>query len=144
MANNKFSFAGFFIRLIVATVLVMATFNPIQPYSYFYWAVKPLVEDFNSFSVLKAFLGVVLLIGWTVFLRATLRSLGILGTILATVFFVLLFWLIVDQGWISLEGSTTLTWLILIGLSGILSAGLSWSLVRRRVSGQYDVDDPEH
>ena len=144
MATNKFSFISFFVRLIFATALVMATFNPLQPYSYFYWAIHPLLEEMSSFSVLKAFVGVVLIIGWTVFLRATLRSLGFLGTLLAVVFFVLLFWLIVDQGWISLDGGTTLTWLILIGLSGVLSAGLSWSLIRRRVSGQYDVDEVEH
>ncbi|NKB76726.1 MAG: LPXTG cell wall anchor domain-containing protein [Gammaproteobacteria bacterium] len=144
MASTKFSFASFFVRLLIATTLVMATFNPLQPYSYFYWALRPLLEDINNFSVLKAFLGVVLLIGWTVFLRATLRSLGIMGTLLAIIFFGLFFWLLVDQGWVSLDGDANLTWLILIGLSGVLSAGLSWSLIRRRMSGQYDVDDPDN
>ncbi|MEO1240160.1 MAG: DUF6524 family protein, partial [Pseudomonadota bacterium] len=33
------------------------------------------------------------------------------------------------------------TWLGLVVLSIVLAIGLSWSIVRRRISGQADVDD---
>ena len=143
MAKSKFSTTSYLIRLGAALALVFATFNPLQPYSYFYWAINPLLSELDSFSILKGFVGIVLLIGWTIFLRATLRSLGAFGTLLAIGFFGLLLWLIVDQGWIGIENQNVITWLVLIGLSGVLSAGLSWSHIRRRMTGQLDVDETD-
>ncbi len=143
MAKSKFSSSNFFIRLVVAIVLVFASFNPVQPYSYFYWAINPLLTDIASFTILKGLVGIILLIGWTIFLRATLRSLGFFGTLLAVGFFGLLLWLIVDQGWVGVENQETITWLILVGLSGVLAAGLSWSHIRRRMTGQLDVDETD-
>ena len=143
MPSQKFSFGSFFIRLLISLILVIATFNPLQPYSYYYWAIQPLFEDVTRFSILKALLGMLLVLGWTVFIRATLVSLGIMGTLLLVIFFGLLGWFIVDQGWIDVGSQFALTWLVLIGLAAILSVGLSWSLIRRRMTGQYDVDDAD-
>ena len=143
MAKAKFSAGSFLIRLVAAIALVFASFNPMQPYSYFYWAIEPLIGDINSFSILKGLAGIVGLIGWTIFLRATLRSLGIFGTLLAVGFFGLLLWLVVDQGWVGIENRDTITWLVLVGLSGVLAAGLSWSHIRRRMTGQLDVDETD-
>lgn len=72
------SFAGVLLRLLFALVLVFATFNP-SGYSYYHW----LRDTLPGYSVLLIFAGVVLLIGWTIFLRATTRSLGAFGLILA-------------------------------------------------------------
>lgn len=91
-------------------------------------------------TVFKAFVGVVVIIGWTIFIRATFRSLGVVGTTLAIAFFGLLIWLVVDIELVAAD-DIELTYLLLIGLSGVLAAGLSWSHVRRRVTGQLDVDD---
>jgi hypothetical protein len=33
------------------------------------------------------------------------------------------------------------TWIVLFATSGILAVGMSWSHVRRRLSGQVDTDD---
>lgn len=143
MVKQKFSFGNFLVRLGAALGLVFATFNPIEPYSYFYWALKPLIGDVNSFTILKGLLGVILLIGWAIFLRATLRSLNAFGILLAIAFFGLLLWLIVDRGWIGIENRDAITWLILIGLSGVLAAGISWSHIRRRITGQLDVDETD-
>jgi len=46
-----------------------------------------------------------------------------------------------DQGSISLENPTVNTWLGIEILSIVLAIGLSWSIVRRKLSGQADVDD---
>ena len=143
MANHKFTFGSYFVRFLISVVLVLVTFNPLQPYSYFYWALQPLLSEITDFSILKALAGIILIIGWTIFIRATLVSLGVLGTLLVVAFFGLLGWFVVDQGWINLDGGSAFAWLVLIGLSGVLSFGLSWSLIRRRMTGQYDVDDAD-
>ena len=44
-------------------------------------------------------------------------------------------------GWLSLADHGTLIWIGLIMVSFLLTIGLSWSHVRRRVAGQSDVDD---
>ena len=96
-----------------------------------------------EYSVLMIFVGIVLLIGWTILLRATLRSLGPFGLLLAIAFFGVLLWLVVDVGLLPADSTQAITYLILIALSGVLATGVSWSHVRRRVSGQADVDDVE-
>ena len=139
MANTRFSWLNFIVRLIAALVLVFATYNP-EGQSYFHWAIEPLPE---AFSVLKLFVGIILLVGWTVFLRATFRSLGVLGTVLAAAFFGTLLWLVVDFGLVDASSVRATSYLILLGLSCVLAAGLSWSHVRRRLSGQVDVDETD-
>ncbi|MEM7614312.1 MAG: DUF6524 family protein [Pseudomonadota bacterium] len=41
----------------------------------------------------------------------------------------------------SFENPTILTWLGLVVLSLIMGVGLTWSIIRRRLTGQMDVDD---
>ncbi len=141
VSKRSFSVSGFTIRLLCAIVLVFVSYNPEQPYSYFYWAINPPQEAFlASFTVLKGFVGLTLVIAWVIFLRATLRSLGMFGMVLAAAFFTLLLWLIVDWGLVEPENTRGWTYLVLFGISGVLAAGLSWSIVRRRLTGQADVD----
>jgi hypothetical protein len=130
-------------RLVAAILLVFATFNPLDPYSYFYWAISPLFRDIGSFTLIKGLAGIVLVIGWSIFLRATFRSLGMFGILLAGTFFGLLVWLIIDLGWIGSGNSDAIAWLTLLGLSGVLSVGISWSHIRRRMTGQLDVDETD-
>lgn len=145
MPVSHFKLQHFLIRLCAATVLVFVTYNPVEPYSYYEWALAPLMglSEGAPFSVLKAFIGLLLFIGWVIFVRATRRSLGWVGMGLAVAFFVLLFWLLIEQGWLSLDNPDVLTWLILIGLSGVMALGMSWSYIRRRMSGQLDVDETD-
>jgi hypothetical protein len=127
---------GFLIRFVAGLTLVFSTYNP-EDYSYFHW-VK---DSFPSITALQGFLGVLLLVGWAMYIRAALRSLGIVGLTLATAFFGTLLWLVVDVGWIPVDNIRAITYLVLILLALVLSTGLSWSHVRRRVSGQMDTDD---
>lgn len=136
MATGTFTWQDFLIRLLVALVLVFATYNP-EGYSYYHWALAKLPE----FSVLKGFVGVVLLIGWTIFLRATFHSLGAIGTLLAAAFFGTLLWLATDRGLFPAHSVRAISYIVLLIISGVLSAGVSWSHVRRRITGQLDVDD---
>jgi hypothetical protein len=136
MATSSFSWQGFLLRLIAALVLVFASYNP-EGYSYYDWALV----DISRFSILKGFVGVVLIIGWTILLRATIRSLGPFGIILALAFFGLLIWLVVDWLAISTDDIRVLSYIVELVIAGILSAGVSWSHIRRRVTGQLDTDE---
>lgn len=139
MARQKFTWKSFLIRLVAALTLVFASYNP-SGYSYYHWTISHWMTTEWDITVFKAFVGVVVIIGWTIFIRATFRSLGVVGTTLAIAFFGLLIWLVVDIELVAAD-DIELTYLLLIGLSGVLAAGLSWSHVRRRVTGQLDVDD---
>ena len=82
-----------------------------------------------------------LLTGYVIYLRATLRSIGAFGMLLVTAIFGALIWVLIDWGILTLENPTLTTWLGLLALSLVLGIGLSWSIVRRRLTGQTDVDD---
>ena len=138
MARDHFTWLEFFVRLLIALVLVFATYNP-SGYSFYHWVVPEL----PAFTALKAFAGVVLLIGWTIFIRATSRSLGAFGVILALAFFGTLFWLVTQWGLIPTNSVTAVTYIVLFVIGAVLGTGMSWSLVRRRLSGQADVDEVE-
>lgn len=136
MPRKDFDFASFLLRLLFAVALVFLTYNP-SGYSWVGWL------DSEVPMVYKAATGVVLLIGWVMFLRATWSSLGGLGTILATAFFGIIIWLFIEWGFFALDDTTVIQWVVLAVLSGVLAVGMSWSHVRRRLSGQYDTDEIE-
>jgi hypothetical protein len=117
---------GFLLRFVGSAVLLFATYNP-EGRSYFHW----LAADNWTITPLKAFAGVCLLVGWVFLLR----------TVLACAFFGTLIWLIVS--WAHLEPRTSrgLTYLILVGIAAVLATGSAWSIVRRRLTGQVDVEE---
>ncbi len=47
-----------------------------------------------------------------------------------------MYWGILPQ-----DSFTVMQWLALLLIVAVLTAGVSWSHVRRRLSGQYDMDD---
>ena len=138
MAVKRFSFLNFFIRFVMALILVFGTYNP-SGWSWYHWATQAT----DKIDPLLIFAGVVLVIGWVIYLRATLRSLGEIGTILALAFFAALTWVMIDYGLLSLDSPTVFTWVMLSMLSAIMATGMSWSHIRRRMSGQLDVDGVE-
>ncbi len=95
----------------------------------------------DSLGPLHFFLGVLLIIGWTIFLHATLQSLGRLGIILALAFFGTFVWLLVDFGWLAADSVSAMTWIALVCLAGMLTIGITWSALWRRMTGQVDVID---
>ncbi len=131
-------FSGFLLRWIFAILLVFITFNPTH-YSLLHW-----LWPFNNEQLpLKILSILVMLIIYIIFLRATFRSIGILGIILASALSATLIWLFVDQGWMSLENTTALTWVLLFVIGTILGVGISWSHIRKKLTGQFDTDDVE-
>ena len=132
----NFTSGSFGLRFLFSAILLFATYNP-EGYSYFHW-VK---DAFPSISIEQAFVGVVLLIGYVIYLRATLRSLGMIGLILAFLFFGLLVGMLFKWEVLSLDASKTLAYVVEILLAVVLAVGMSWSHIRRRMSGQMDMDD---
>jgi hypothetical protein len=138
MKVKEINWVGVGARFLLALILVFATYNP-SGYSYFHWGIKHI----SDFSVLKLFAGVVLLIGWAMFIRATLVSLGAFGIVLAAAFFGTLLWLVVDWGLVPADTVEAVTYLILIAASAVMATGMTWSHIRRRISGQIDVDETD-
>jgi len=136
--SREFTAVGLLGRMLFALALVMGTYNPTS-FSYVSW----ILDEGTSFGPVPALLGITLLIGWIIFLRATFLSLGWLGIILGAAFFGCVIWLLVDIGWLSLESGSAITWVALVLISIILGLGISWSHIRRRLTGQFDVDDIE-
>lgn len=127
---------GFLLRWVCAFLLLAATFNPTE-YNYIQW-----VRSYGSMNISIAVLaGLVLLVGYIIYLRATLRSIGAFGMILVLAVVGAGLWVLYDLGVLRLEDPTMNVWLGLGALSFVLAIGLSWSIVRRSLSGQADVDD---
>jgi hypothetical protein len=127
---------GIALRFLFALILVLCTYNP-SGYSYFHW----LKDTLPGFTPVLAISGIVLIIGWVIYIRATFRSLGPIGLTLAALFLAALVWLFIDMGWLSLDSFTAFSWIFIVVLSVILTIGMSWSHIRRRMSGQVDMDD---
>lgn len=138
MATKTFTPGSFLIRLLIAALLVFASYNP-SGYSWYHWLVK-IDFEVNPMVILA---GVVLLIGWVIFLRATLRSLGAVGTMLTVALFGVIVWALIFYGWLSLENIKAVQYVVLMVVSALLATGMSWSHIRRRMTGQLDVDDIE-
>jgi len=133
---TEFNAGSFIGRWVFALALVMGTYNPTD-YSYISW----IMSEGVSFGPVVALAGVALLIGWIIFLRATFMSMGWLGIILGAAFFGCIIWLLVDVEWLSLDSPGALAWVALVLMSLILAIGMSWSHIRRRLTGQFDVDE---
>jgi hypothetical protein len=138
MAATRFSWGNFLIRWVVAVLAVMVTFNP-APWSYYQWVMNGGEDQL----ALKVLAGIVLLILFVIYLRATWNSLGPLGMILAVAFLAACVFGLVELGLLDLADSVVMTWIALFIIATVMAIGISWSHIRRRVSGQVDVDDVE-
>ncbi|MEL6120958.1 MAG: DUF6524 family protein [Pseudomonadota bacterium] len=127
---------GFLVRWAVAFVLLAATFNPTR-YNYIGW----LERNYSEQTPLAVLSGLLLLVGYIIYMRATLRSIGGFGMFLVLSIVGALVWVLNDFGWLSLSETSQMVWLGLFALSLVLGVGLSWSHVRRYLSGQSDMDD---
>lgn len=133
---NSFNAGSFLGRWLFSLVLVLGTYNPTQ-YCFYNWAFA----DGNEFGPVVAIVGLILLIAWIIYLRATFMSMGWLGVLLGAALFGCIVWLLVDIGWLNLDAQHSLAWVALVLLSLILAVGMSWSHIRRRLTGQFDVDE---
>lgn len=127
---------GIFLRWLGAFALLAATFNP-TPWNFIRWAEA----NFATQMPLTIFIGLLLGICYLVYITATLRSIGGFGIILIAAVFASLLWVLYDWGVLALGNTALNVWLGILALSLVLGIGLSWSILRQRMSGQATVDE---
>ena len=132
---DEFSFSGFLWRLVFSIALVLLTFNP-TGHSYYHW----LLDGFPSITPAEAVAGVLLLGAWIFFVRSTLAAMGALGVVLVLALFASIVWWVTSRGWLDLGNRNAMAWVVLGSLGIVLGVGMSWSHIRRRISGQTSVD----
>ena len=79
---------GFLLRWGVAFALLAATFNPTE-WNYTRW----VSQNFYDQMPLAVLMGLVLLVGYIIYLRATLRSIGTFGMGLVLAIVAALLWI---------------------------------------------------
>ncbi len=129
---------GIFLRWLGAFLLLSVTFNP-TPYNYLHWAQA----NFAAQLPLVVLMGLLIGVGYMVYGVATLRSIGAFGIVLIAAIFGAVIWVLIDWGWLNLQNPKLNLWLGILALSVILGVGLSWSILRQRLSGQASVDEIE-
>lgn len=130
---------GVIVRFLGAFALLAATYNP-TPWNYIQW----VNANWPAQMPLAIFLGLLLAVGFLIFVMATLRSIGILGVLMIGAILGAGIWVLIDWGVLSLQNANLNTWLGLFGLAIIMGLGLSWSIIRQRLSGQATLDEVEN
>jgi len=137
---DQVSWKGILLRVSAGVALVLVTVNPLGV-SYHHWAMK----DLRHFGPAQAIVGAILLGAWVLYLRAAFHALGILGVALISLFCAAVVWLLSSWGWLDPSQPSALAWILLVALGLVLGIGLAWSILRRRLTGQVDVEDsPGH
>lgn len=139
-STRDFGPSSFFWRLGVSLVLVLLTYNPTS-FSYYDWLFNSLGNGGLGPEHFVA--GVALVIGWTILIVATQKSLGTVGFVLGAALIGGFVWWLTSLGLIRVGSVSALSWVSLICLAVLLAVGLSWSHVWRRLTGQYEVDDSD-
>jgi hypothetical protein len=129
---------GILLRWLGAFLLLTATFNP-TPYNFVHWAES----NWHTQLPLTVLLGLLLAVGYIIYIGATFRSLGAFGMIVIAALFGAVIWVLIDWGVLKLGNTNLTVWLGILALSLILGIGLSWSILRQRLSGQATVDEVE-
>lgn len=130
--------SGVALRFLFAILLVLLSYNP-SGYSYYHW----LYKSFDHITPYVVIAGLILAIGWGIYIKATLNSLGIIGVIILSALFACLVWLFIYWGWLSTTNVSAIAWIIETLLAALLTVGMCWSHFTRRMSGQVDVDEIE-
>jgi hypothetical protein len=136
--TREFNALSLLWRFLFALVLVLATYNP-TALSVFDWVKTSFAE--GTLGPVHYFVVAMLAIGWTILLVATWRALETLGVILAAIAIGTFVWMLIDFGVLAADSSRAIAWISLISLAVLLSIGLSWSHIWRRLTGQFEVDD---
>ncbi len=135
---------GILVRFLISLILVYATFNP-EGYSFFDWVIKPLAQGDMALAQHQLplkLLAALLLVGiWAFFLQTTRRSIGWKGGLLVLAIAGVLIWLLMDWHVLRPTSSRAISHLVLVALAIVLTLGMSWSHLSRKLSGQVDTDD---
>ena len=137
-ASAGLSAAGILLRFVGALILVLISYNP-SGHSAYHWISSAIAE--SSFGPAHLILVTVLLIGWVIYGIASWRALGALGFVLTGLLLGGIIWLLVDIGLLKAESVSAVTWILLVAVALVLTIGVSWSHIWRRLTGQLNVED---
>ena len=129
---------GIILRWLGAFILLSATYNPTQ-INFTRWAEA----NWQTQMPLTILLGLLLGVGYMIYIGATLRSIGAFGILLVGAIVAALVWVLIDYQILTLQNPSLNLWLGIFALSVVLGIGLSWSIIRQRLSGQATVDEVE-
>jgi hypothetical protein len=133
---------GILARFVFALILVYATWNPWGK-SFVHWVILPIfgtgTGSATASAPLKFLLAVVLVAGWAVYLQATRRALGMAGAILVAAICGGLVWLLASWNVLAMQGDV-ISHVVLLCTAILLTVGMSWSHLSRRMTGQTDTD----
>lgn len=127
---------GIILRWLGAFLLLSATYNPTQ-INFTRWAEA----NWQTQMPLTLLLGLLLGVGYMIYIGATLRSIGTFGILLVGAIVAALVWVLIDYQIFTLQSPSLNLWLGILALSVVLGIGLSWSIIRQRISGQATVDE---
>lgn len=136
--GDRFTLGAFAWRWLGALLLVFGSYN-VAGVSYFHW----ILAGGEGLLALKVFVGLLLLAGWIVYLGAALKALGAFGFLLVAALFAASFWVLADLGLLPVAGARAALSIAQFILAGVLAVGVSWSHLRRRLSGQVVTDELE-
>lgn len=131
-------------RLILSLLLVFTTFNNFSNISYWHWAFETPFEGLGSpMGVGKIVLGVILVALYLMLFRGVYRAKGIFGLLMTFVVIGAILWFIQTLGVVNLMDvkNGIMTGEIVIAI--VIALGSMWSILWRRVFGQYSVEDPD-
>ena len=106
-ASDSITWGGVLVRLLASLVLVFLTWNA-EGWSYYHWAIQPLLEGAGNFSAIKFLAGALLVAAWVVFLQATRRSIGLMGAVLVAAIAGGVIWLLISSGIVTASSGRTL------------------------------------
>ncbi len=127
---------GIILRWLGAFILLSATYNPTQ-INFTRWAEA----NWHTQMPLTILFGLLLGVGYMIYIGATLRSIGAFGILLVAAIVAALVWVLIDYQILTLQNPSLNLWLGIFALSVVLGIGLSWSIIRQRISGQATVDE---
>lgn len=139
-SSREIGFTGLLWRIVAPLLLVLATYNPTGD-SFYHWFSGALSA--GELGAVHFLALVLLLIGWSILLIATWNSLDTFGVILVLALFGTLVWVLIEWGVLAADSAAAVTWIVLVCIAAVLTVGLSWAHVWRRLTGQVAVDDLE-
>ena len=135
---KEFTFLSFLWRFVAALVLILATYNP-SGTSFFHWVREAMAAD--TLGPVHFFVGVLLIAGWSVLLIGSFQAMGKYGMLITGALIGTFVWLLTDWGVLDADSTQSIVRISLVCLAALLTVGLSWAHIWRRLTGQFDTDD---
>lgn len=122
-------------RLLFASFIVFATYNPTGR-SYYHWVAQD-----DVLLEWKLVASGLLLIAYGVIVPVVLRALGLGGVLLTFCVATTTTWLLMEAGFLTIDGARGWAWVDLTLLTVVLGVGLCWMTVARALDGQSRIVD---